>query len=262
MLDSGADFIKLMASGGRMTPGSDPASPQYDVQELQAICEEAHAEGRKVAAHVLSAEAAKRCLAAGVDHLEHCEWQRPEGGSGYNLRHAEEMAERDVVVGLTIPGLVRGALSGQDAARGQEAQERAYAAYSPYRDMRRRGVEVMLSSDAGVRLTPFRDFHHSLQAFAYLLNCSPAEALLAATSIPARALGLDSDVGTLEAGKRADILVIDGDPLKDLANVARVSMVVQSGRVTAAAGWLALPDGRRLSSETGGTTSPSRQRGD
>jgi len=232
LMKNRADFIKVMASGGRMTAGSNPDMPQYTEKELAALVEEAHRLGRKVAAHVLSAEAVRRCQEAGVDTIEHCEWREPGGSTGYDPRVAEKMAAKGIFAGLTFAGITRNALLIEDAAERERALDQLYAHYQPARNMKAMGVRVMLSSDAGVRVTSFADIHLSLQMYCLMMDAAPAEALLAMTKWPAEALGLADEIGTLEEGKKADILILNADPLQDIGNMAAVHMVIRDGKET------------------------------
>jgi imidazolonepropionase-like amidohydrolase len=99
----------------------------------------------------------------------------------------------------------------------------------------------MVSSDAGVRMTPFDGIALSLQAFSFAMDASPAETLVAATATPARALGLEDEIGTIVAGKRADILVVEGDPLSDLGALRQVHLVLRDGAIAVQQGRLSLP---------------------
>lgn len=234
LIEKGADFIKVMATGGNMTPGSNPCRPQYSQEELTALADDAHRLGRQVAAHVGAAEGIRRCLEARVDTLEHGNWLNPDGTLGYDPRLAERMAEQGTYLGLAVPGIDRLNLL-PDTHPSQAARDRALEAlrakYEPFRRMWAAGVSIMVSSDAGVRLTPFTDIHLSLETFSFALDVSPAEALTAVTATPARALKLDHEIGTIEAGKRADVLVVEGDPLADLKALARVRLVLRDGAI-------------------------------
>ncbi|MGI6207035.1 MAG: amidohydrolase family protein [Anaerolineae bacterium] len=239
LIESGADFIKVMATGGNMTPGTNPARPQYSQEELSALVEDAHRLGRKVAAHVGAREGIRRCLEAGVDTLEHGNWLNPDGTLGYDPELAEGMARQGAVLGLAVPGIDRVNLLAE--AGREQALEALHAKYEPFRRMRAAGVPIMVSSDAGVRMTPFDGIALSLQAFSFAMDASPAETLVAATATPARALGLEDEIGTIVAGKRADILVVEGDPLSDLGALRQVHLVLRDGAIAVQQGRLSLP---------------------
>jgi len=250
LIEAGADFIKVMATGGNMTPGSNPARPQYSQAELTALVEDAHRLGRPVAAHVGCVEGIRRCLQAEVDTIEHGNWLLDDGTVGFDPALAEQWARQGTYLGLPVAGYDRVNLLPETHA-SEAARDRAlqalWAKYEPFRHLRAAGVPVMVSSDAGVRLTPFPAFCLSLEAFAFAMDVSPADTILAATAVAARGLGLADELGTIEPGKRADLLVIDGDPLQDLSQLRRVHLVLREGKVVVDRGRLVLPSpqGRR-----------------
>lgn len=245
LIESGADFIKVMATGGNMTPGTNPAMPQYSLEELSAIVEDAHRLGRRVAAHVGAAEGIRRCLEAGVNTLEHGNWLLPDGTVGYDATLGERWARQGAYLGLAVAGYDRVNLLPEthpnEGAR-QEALAALHRKYAPFRALRAAGVPIMVSSDAGVRLTPFRDFWLSLQTFTYAMDVSPADTLLAATSVAAAGLGLEREVGTVEPGKRADLAVVAGDPLEDITEIRRIHLVLRDGRAVVENGRLSAPE--------------------
>lgn len=230
----GADLIKVMVTGGIMTRNAKPAIPQYSQVELDALCEEARRLDKRVAAHVGSAEGVRRCVQAGVNTIEHCGWANPDGSSGYDPRVVERMAEQGVFVGATVAGIVRNRLlleTWPSETERQRGLEETYHNWQSFRKMRAAGVPFVLCSDAGVRSTPFRDFALSLRCYQMMMDVSALETIRATTETAARALGLEAEIGTIEPGKIADLLVLDADPLADLANIGRVAWVVRAGRV-------------------------------
>jgi imidazolonepropionase-like amidohydrolase len=99
----------------------------------------------------------------------------------------------------------------------------------------------MLSSDAGVRYTRFEDFALTLVCAVEALGLTPVEAIHRATAVPADALGIGADVGTVEVGKRADLVLVEGDPASDVSDMLAVRTVWRDGRVVAAGGRVAAP---------------------
>src|SRR5205807_1543733 len=108
--------------------------------------------------------------------------------------------------------------------------------YAAEREMVAAGVRYVLHSDAGVRETPFGQFWLVLATACFELRLSPLQAIAAATASAAELMGLASEVGTLEAGKRADLLVVDGDPAREIQALARPRMVLLEGRVAVEGG--------------------------
>ena len=238
----GVDHIKVMVTGGIMTGNARPLICQYTQEELTAACDEARRLDKQVAAHVGSLEGVRRCVKAGVNSIEHCGWGKPDGTSGYDPRVVEGMLERGIAVGQTVSGVGRNYLLpgfAESDAEQRSALERTYEGWKAARDMRGAGVPIMLSSDAGVRNTPFHEIHLSLRFFAMMMEVTPLEALRAMTQTPAVCLGVADRVGTVERGKVADLLVLDGDPMADLNNVRRVHTVIKGGRLVVSKGRLA-----------------------
>jgi imidazolonepropionase-like amidohydrolase len=221
----GVDFIKIVASGGNMTPTSDPLEPQYRAEELAAATTMAHSLGRRVAAHALNAESVRRLVAAGVDTLEHCLW-RSADGIDYDPSVAAQIARRDMWVGVTMTALDRRLLPGAVDASAAELRERHIEA----RMLLAEGARVMISSDAGVRNTRFDGFALSLRCAVDALDVSPVEAIHRATQVPAAALGLSDRIGSIEVGKQADLLLVTGDPARRIDDVANVIGVWRDGR--------------------------------
>ncbi len=230
---AGVDFVKVMASGGNMTHGTNPLEPQYDVVELREVTTEAHRLGRRVATHSLNAEAVRRSLAAGVDTIEHCLWNSPSGDA-YDPQAAAEIVARGISVGITFTGLDR-VLLPDPSAKSEEAEHKLRLLRDRYTNARRLrdlGARVMICSDAGVRFTRFEDFGLSLVCAVEALGVSPVEAIHRATQLPAEALGLGEEIGSVIEGKRADLVVTEGDPAGNIADLGRVRQVWVGGRPT------------------------------
>ena len=228
----GVDLIKVMVTGGVMTGNAKPMICQYSQAELNVLCEEAHRLDKKVAGHVSSAEGIKRSVEAGMDTIEHCNWVQPGGTTGYDPKVVEKMIAQGTVVGRTVSGIRRLNLIPNpittDVER-QRALEKIYESWQPLRDMRAAGVKMMVSSDSGVRITPFGNIYLSLMMYSSVLGVTPLETLTAVTQAPAEAMGLADDLGTIAVGKIADLLILDADPLVDLMNVRHVHLVIKGG---------------------------------
>ena len=221
MIEAGADFIKMMATGGYMTQGSNPRMPQYTTQEMTIVVEEAHRLGRHVGAHVLSAEGVRRTLQAGVDTLEHCLWHRPGSGDEYDLDAVANMAKMGHYVTLA---------RGVPEIGSDESLAKARESYAPWRDMIARGVKMILATDAGVPGVRCDRLPEVVISAVSLLDITPMEAIAACTRISAEALWVANEVGTLEPGKKADIVVLDANPLEDIRNLRAVNSVFMDGK--------------------------------
>jgi imidazolonepropionase-like amidohydrolase len=223
LVEEGVDFVKVMATGGMLTPGSDPYLPQYDQRELDALVAEAHMLDRRVAAHVLCAAGLRRCLAAGVDTIEH----------GWTITGKRQDIDDELAVVMARSGTI-GSLTAHHALRtllreGEIDDLRNRLA--GHRRFRERGVRLLVHSDAGTPGTVFGDFAESVEVYRVGLESTTSEALAAATSTAAEALGIASETGTIAPGYRADLLVVDGDLRDDPRALRRVRRVIRDGRV-------------------------------
>jgi imidazolonepropionase-like amidohydrolase len=220
----GADLIKICATGGVMSKGDDPNASQYTLEEMKAIVAEAHRLGRKVAAHAHGAEGVRWASIAGVDSIEHGHLMDSESIATIKKNgtylvptlylmdwNRENLAKRnapDYVVKKMQ--LVMG--------HGESIMKEAFAA----------GLKVGLGTDAAV-------YPHGLNAHelgVYVrLGMTPLQAIQTATVNDADLLGWSNKVGTIEAGKWADIVAVDGDPLKDVTTLEHVKFVMKGGEV-------------------------------
>jgi imidazolonepropionase-like amidohydrolase len=235
MLAEEADFLKVMATGGNMTPTSDPMKAQYDPETLTLIADIGRKAGKHTAAHVLSRAALPGAVAARVRTIEHCDWRVEEWRYEFDAELARRIIDQGQYVGLTMSGTARRAFLPQIAGSKSGPVLRLDARFACERQMLDAGVPYTLHTDAGVRLTPIDRFDLGLRAAVKELRLTPAEALVAATSTAAGAIGLD-DCGVLAPGKRADLLVVEGNPLEDLACLGRVRAVMKAGRWAAGLG--------------------------
>ncbi len=227
LVKSGADFIKVMATGGRMTPGSNIYRAQYTVEELRTIVEEAHRLERRVVGHVLGTEGICNAVEAGLDALEHCRWEGMEGsGSGYDRTWAERIAAQGICVDNNLSLEMAGIISSPEP---KKELERLHSELSYLRDMKELGVKMVLCTDAGTSNVPFDHLPLAAEAGVRLLDMSPMEALLACTSLPAQELGLEGEIGSVEPGKRADLILVEGNPLEDVRNLACLDKVFKDG---------------------------------
>jgi imidazolonepropionase-like amidohydrolase len=220
----GADLIKICATGGVLSHGDNPQASQYTLEEMKAIVADAHRLGRKVAAHAHGAEGIRWASEAGVDSIEHGSYiddaaiaVMKKNGTYLvpTLYLADWFLENAEKIG-TPPELIAKGREVMPAARKNVA--RAFAA----------GVKVGFGTDAAV-------YPHGLNAheFAVMvkLGLTPLQAIQAATINDADLLGWSDKVGTIEPGKWADIVGVDGDPLADVTTLERVKFVMKGGEV-------------------------------
>jgi imidazolonepropionase-like amidohydrolase len=234
----GADFIKIMGSGGG-TPGTTSWLPSYRREELEAVTDEAHRVGRKATVHCLCAASIENAVAAGVDQIEHAGFIVDESGK---QRFDPIVAEQLAAAGIPVTSTLSVGEYIIDTYRGMERlgpQDRAYLDrwermraenLEQFAGLRKAGVEFVAGTDGGWRYTPFDALPVELQLLERG-GMSAMEAIVAGTGAAARVIGVEDRVGTVKAGLRADLLLVDGDPLADLAALRRPRLVMQRGRV-------------------------------
>jgi imidazolonepropionase-like amidohydrolase len=234
MLAEGADFLKVMATGGNMTASSDPMKAQFDDDTLLLIADLGRAAGKHTAAHVLSRAALPGAVRARVRTIEHCDWRVELNRYEFDAALADRMIAQEQYVGLTMSGIARRAFLPQVMGLDSPVVRRLDQRFACERQMIAHGLRYTLHSDAGVRLTPIDRFDLGLQTAVAELGLSPAEALRACTATAAEAIGLP-DRGVVAPGLRADLLVVEGNPLEDMACIGKVRAVMRAGRWVGAA---------------------------
>jgi imidazolonepropionase-like amidohydrolase len=225
VIRAGADVIKVYATGGPVPSGGDPPA-LFTAAELNAVVDEARSRGLRVMAHAQGSEAARLAAEAGVASIEH--------GTRLNVKALRALAKAGTVL---VPTLVHSKASAE-AAREKgdpEEAERVEAVHREHLDSVRSavkaGVRLALGSNGGRR-----PHGEALRELALLgeAGLSPAEAITAATRNGAELLGLQDDVGVIEAGKQADLVLLGADPLKDLTAPARrenILLLMKEGEV-------------------------------
>jgi imidazolonepropionase-like amidohydrolase len=240
-LRDGADCLKVMATGGRMTPGSNPQRPQYSVAHVSAAVEEARRAGKTIAAHALSADGILVAAQAGVDTVEHCNWlDRTTDGLAFKESTAELMAERGVAFDPTLTP-VQSYLNA-DPALLTPPQVKAIAIRTQllvvFRRMLELGVKIVAGTDAGTKRSTLDRLPAEIALYVEQLGLSPVAAIRAATGGAAESLGIAADIGTVQAGRWADFAVIAGDPSTDIRTLGRSHAVIKAGQVVAEHGRL------------------------
>jgi imidazolonepropionase-like amidohydrolase len=218
----GADVIKFCASGGVLSLADEVDTPQLTPQEMAALVDEAHRLRKKVAAHCHGDKAAREAIMAGVDSIEH--------GSFLTEETLSLMKEKGTYL---VPTLLAGEWTGGRADKfPPEIAAKARAALEArsvmFRAAVRLGVKIGFGTDSAV--SP-----HGVNALEFALMTRlgmPAiGALKAATSADAELLGIAAKVGTLEAGKLADVIAMPGDPTADITATQRVNFVMKEGKI-------------------------------
>jgi imidazolonepropionase-like amidohydrolase len=230
-IDAGAQVIKVIASGGVLTPGTSPDQAQMTMEELRTAVDEATRAGRKVAAHAHGAAGMKNAIRAGVHSIEHATLMDQEA--------AALMLEHGVYMVPTLSALATTAACRRGCGIPDSALEKAKAMTkrheASFRQAHARGLLIAMGTDAG---TPFNRHGENAQELERMVafGMSPMEAIIASTSAAARLIGVDDQVGSIARGKEADLLLIDGNPLRKvelLRDRSRIAGVMKAGRFVA-----------------------------
>jgi len=220
----GVDVIKILATGGVLSKGDSPGAPQFTPEELKAAADEAHMAGRKIAAHAHGTQGIKNAILAGIDSIEHASLIDDEG-----IRLAKERGvylvmdiyNDDYILGKAIEfGLPKENVE-KEKMVGRLQRENFERAVKG-------GAKMAFGTDAGVY--PHGD---NAKQFFYMVKfgLTPAQAIRAATSSAADLIGRAKDVGTLEAGKFADVIAVTEDPLQNVRALENVGFVMKGGVV-------------------------------
>jgi imidazolonepropionase-like amidohydrolase len=246
------DFIKFIVSGGTTTPGTNISQSQYTIDEVRAAVKEAHRLGLQVAGHAISTDSIRIAAEAGVDTIEHCSWI----GSDPRTTVTDETA-----VDFMLKNNVR--VDHAIIPRPYQFPDEGEATKSPEEEwwfkmlkvrwpflhhMRQRGVTVFIGTDAGYGPWPgtsrwpgAQEMARAIEVMVRYGGFTPADAIGLATLEAARAIRLDGEIGSLEPGKRADIILVAGNPLKDIRVLREVEMVFRDGQLVARRGQVVLP---------------------
>jgi len=214
----GADLIKVMSTGGFMTPGSAPWYAQFTTEQLRIIVEEASRVDMPVAAHAHGIEGIRRAVEVGVSTIEHCSFVTETNERVFSESLAAEIAARDIYVCPTVSSNAPFVAKLTGVVVGKHVKA-----------MHELGVRLIAGTDAGIDNTPHHQFVGGLE---YLVSngLRPDEVVAMATTQAAVALGLEAVTGRLAPGRDADIIVVDGDPIADISALGSLRRVIARGR--------------------------------
>jgi imidazolonepropionase-like amidohydrolase len=221
-----AETVKLYIDGENMTPHCLPGECSYTQEEVSAACDEAHRRGLRVVTHSRSAEAVKLCVRAGADIIGHANYLDDEALD--LLRRASHRTYVTPAVNWQVGLYTNGPKFGVDpsALDAMGYRKELEETKISVRKMRNAGVKVLPGGDFGFAWTAHGTYARDLQNFVELFGFTPFEVLLAATRDAGKMIGFGGRVGTLEAGKFADLIVVDGDPLTDITVLQDHSKIV------------------------------------
>lgn len=227
MLRAGADNVKMIATGGILTEGTELGAPQLTMEEMRAGVEEAHKAGKIACAHAHGATGIKNAVRAGVDSIEHGYYLDGEG--------VELMAERGTVLVATSAAVrnvaERGVKDGLLESVHRKASQAVEHHIENFKRAYRAGVKLAMGTDSGV---PFTHHGNNLDELVHLVDMGlpPMEAIRVATIDSAKLIRMDDRIGSIEKGKLADLVVFDGDPLEDIRQIQekdRMRLVMKGG---------------------------------
>ncbi len=230
-IKAGADLVKLMATGGSATPGQDIHASQLTVAEISAVTEVAHMMGRTVAAHCHGTGGIRNCMLGGVDSIEH--------GTYLNEETADMMVERGASLVLTVgvgnPDLQSYALSPVQQADAERRKPMIEQGVKQIRKTialaRSKGVFLGCGTDAGGNPLAPHNFAMARELELLVENDLTAlEAISIGTRNNAKILRWDEEIGTVDAGKYADLLLLNSSPLADIRNLRDIAAVFKGGR--------------------------------
>jgi len=228
MLRAGADFIKLCSTGGVLSPTDEPGHTQFSPDEIAVAVEEARAAGKTVMSHAQATQGIKNAVRAGVESIEH--------GVFLDDEAIAEMVRRGTFLVPTLVApvwVVRnaernpGSILPQSLRKSREVMEDHRVSFARAAAV---GVRIAMGTDSGVG-----PHGHNAEELELMVagGMTPMQAIVATTKTAAQCVHMAADVGTLEPGKLADLLVVDGDPLADiriLQDRARLALIMQGGR--------------------------------
>jgi len=224
-----ADFIKFMPTGGSLTPESNRRGIQYNLDEIKTLVDESHQRGKKVCAHALGTEGIINSAKAGVDTIEHCAWLAPKTGFLFNESAVLDMVKKNIFVTPCLPSTLRyvNRMVSNKKEKDQLIEDRMRLLRKTFQA----GVRMLAGTDAGVPEVDFCDIFLSIKLLNDWIGIPKIDSIFAATSYAAEALDLHDKIGTIEKGKIADAIIVDGDPLENLDNLRNIILVIKDGRV-------------------------------
>ena len=239
LIKEGADYIKITATGGS-TRTSFPLRPSFNVDELRAITDEAHKFGKLTATHCLSIQGIVNSLDAEVDMIIHCVFKEPDGTDNFRPDVAERIGENGAYVNPTLHvgrsagwALLREKeirkLTGGEQSQVDEVLRNYDTRLEQCSRMMDMGLKIITGSDSSWGYYQLGNTVHETECLV-MAGYSPMQGVLSVTRDAAKALGVDDTVGTLEPGKEADIIVVDGDPSERISELWNVSEVFLAGQ--------------------------------
>ena len=237
----GVDFIKIMATGGASDPPTNRFRAQYSEEEMRVAVEDAHRLRKRIVAHVNPTEGIINSVRAGVDALAHCNWLGPEGQGTvhYVPEVAQEAGDKGIFVDLNVFATLVPIAERDGKVTGWEGPGEVNYRFDLIRDMERRGCKSYFSSDHMGR--NIASWPERLVQAQHTLKLDPVEVIFRVTGRAAEGMWLQDEIGTIEAGKAADVVLLNGDVADRIESLTDVRAVMRNGRVVVQEGrWVQL----------------------
>jgi len=246
---NGADFIKIMATGGGTDPATNRRRAQYSEAEMKAAVDDAHRLLKRVVVHANGTEGIRNSVRAGADVVAHCNWLGVADGTiDFDEGIVRRMADQGVMVDLNMGGALRPLIPLEGRIQEwHKPSESPRFRWDMMVRMEELGVRVYVTSDAAGRKVA--TYPAQICELVEKADVSPLHLIQMATQLPAEGMGVGKHLGTLEAGKVADLIAVDGDPTVDVRALTRVALVVQAGRLAVTDGRIGAPGPLKLPSE-------------
>jgi imidazolonepropionase-like amidohydrolase len=232
--DEGADGIKIMATGGGLTPGTDSRHASYSIEELAAAVDEAHRLGKKVTSHAHGVPGIDNASKAGIDSIQHCTMLGEDWEWAFDETVARGMVERGTRAIPTISAGTRYEVeTGNRIDKLQPNPGKMTRAdwHANGRALNEIGVTLVPGTDVGINFTDFgEELFIELEAWVDGAGMDPAHVIHCATGRAAWHLGIDGETGSLKPGLAADVLIVDGAPDTDITDLRRTRFVLKGGQ--------------------------------
>lgn len=225
-LKAGVDVIKIMATGGVMTPGVEPGSPQLTIEEMTVAVDEAHKAGKKTATHAQGTTGIKNAVLAGIDSVEH--------GIFLDDEVIGLMIQKNVYLVPTLAApfqiVENGVTAGIPEFAVKKSKDIMDIHFESFKKALKAGVKIAMGTDAG---TPLNLHDQTAMELKLMVKggMTPMEAIVSSTKTGAGLLGIEEKYGTLQVGKAADFLVLKENPLDNLDTLYDIESVYKGGRL-------------------------------
>jgi imidazolonepropionase-like amidohydrolase len=225
-IEEGCDFIKVFSTGGFGEIGEDPNSYELTLDEIKSAVQDAHAAGKRLAAHAYGNQGIRHAIEAGVDSIEH--------GTFLDEETISKIIRKGIFLTPTLSNPYQIITNGKTMGVARYLVEVANRIFplmvEQFRNAYNAGVKIVAGTDGGSWLNPHHDIvtELKLRGETGVVNL---ELIRMATKTAAECLGLNDEIGTIEIGKVADIIIVEGDPLTDIESLKNICLVMKRGKV-------------------------------